>query len=162
MCDETVEKNGYGCTPPAWKEELAEKCKNFAKNPSSDQDFLKQILNQISKYATSDDILHAIHNLSLATDACFHFVWLKHKVSGKIINCTGIPKLCSLKCELFNAWPPKFYKEAYLMTRILLCDTLKRYADLLDEIFNVKFIERVYATKSYGGLSNHGHTSSYG
>ena len=48
MYDETVEKNEYGCTPPAWKEELAEKCKNLAKNPSSDQDFLEKILDQIT------------------------------------------------------------------------------------------------------------------
>ena len=108
----------------------------------------RKILDQISKYETLDDIPHAIHKLSLATDACFHCVWLKHKVPGKIINCTGIPKLCSLKYELFNAWPPKFYKEAYLMTRILMCDTLKRYADLLDEIFNVKFLERAMQLKA--------------
>ena len=115
MYDETVEKNEYGCTPPAWKEELAEKYNNFAKNPSPDQDFLEKILNQISKYEALDDILHAPHKLSLATDAYFHCVWLKHKVPGKIINCTGIPKLCSLKYELFNAWPAKFYQEAFLM-----------------------------------------------
>ena len=124
--NETVEKEEYGCTPPAWKEELTKKCKNLAENPSPDQDFLEKILDQISKYETLDDILHAIHKLSLATDACFHCVWLKHKVPGKIINCTGIPKLCSLKYELFNAWPQKFYKEAYLMTKILLCDTMKK------------------------------------
>ena len=163
MFGKIVEKNEYGWTPPAWKEELAEKCDNFEENPSPDQDLLEKILKQISKYETLDDILHAIHKLSLATDACFHCVWLKHKVPGKIINCTGIHKLCSLKYELFNAWPTKFYKEAFLMTRILLCDTLKRYAELLDEIFNVTFIEReLYATESCGGLSNHGHTSSHG
>ena len=143
-----VEKNEYGCTPPAWKEELAEKCNNFAENPSPDKDFQKKILIQISKYETLDDILHAIHKFSLATSACFHCVWLKHKVPGKIINHTGIPKLCSLKYELFNAWPTKFYKEAFLMTRILLCVTLKRYAELFDEIFNVKFIERAMQLKA--------------
>ena len=34
------------------------------------------------------------------------------------------------------------------MTRVLLCDTLKRYAELLDEIFNVKFIERAMQLKA--------------
>ena len=125
-----------------------QKTKNLAKNPSPDQDFIEQILDQIKKYETLDEILHAIHKLSLATDACFHCVWLKHKVPGKIINCTGIPKLCSLKYELFNAWPSKFYKESYLMTRILLCDTKKNYGELLDEIFNVKFIERAMQLKA--------------
>ena len=108
MYGKMVEKEEYGCTPPAWKEQLTEKCKKLAENPSADQDFLEKILDQISKYETWDDILHAIHKLSLVTDACFHCVWLKHKVPGKIINCTGIPKLCSLKYELFNAWPTKF------------------------------------------------------
>ena len=88
------------------------------------------------------------HTLFLATDACFHCIWLKHKVPGKIINCTGIHKLCSFKYELFNAWPPKFYKEAYLMTKILMSDTLKIFADLLDEIFNVKFIKRAMQLKA--------------
>ena len=105
-------------------------------------------MDQIKKYETLDEILHAIHKLSLATDACFHCVRLKHKVPGKIINCTGIPKLCSLKYELFNAWPSKFYKESYLMTRILLCDTKKNYGELFDEIFNVKFIERAMQLKA--------------
>ena len=121
---------------------------NLAENPSPEQDFIEQILDQIKKYETLDEILHAIHKLSLATDACFHCVWLKHKVPRKIINCAGIPKLCSLKYELFNAWPPKFYKETYLMTKILLCDTMKRYAEILDEIFNVKFIERAMQLKA--------------
>ena len=96
--NELVEKEEYGWTQPGWKEELTTKnCKNLAKNPSPDQDFIEQILDQIKKYETLDEILHAIRKLSLATDACFHCVWLKHKVPGKIINCTGIPKLCSLK-----------------------------------------------------------------
>ena len=140
--NELVEKEEYGWTQPGWKEELAKNCKNLAKNPSPDQDFIEQILDQIKKYETLDEILHAIHKLSLATDACFHCVL------GKIINCTGIPKLCSLKYELFNAWPSKFYKESYLMTRILLYDTKKNYGELLDEIFNVKFIERAMQLKA--------------
>ena len=143
-----MDKEEYGWTQPGWKEELTKNCKNLAKNPSPDQDFIEQILDQIKKYETLDEILHAIHKLSPATDACFHCVWLKHKVPGKIINCTSIPKLCSLKYELFNAWPSKFYKESYLMTRILLCDTKKNYGELLDEIFNVKFIERAMQLKA--------------
>ena len=146
--NELVEREEYGWTQPGWKEELTKNCKNLAKNPSPDQDFIEQILDQIKKYETLDEILHAIHKLSLATDACFHCVWLKHKVPGKIIKCTGIPKLCSLKYELFNAWPSKFYKESYLMTRILLCETKKYYGELLDEIFNVKIIERAMQLKA--------------
>ena len=122
--------------------------KNLAENPSPEQYFIEQILDQIKKYETLNEILHAIHKLSLASDACFHCVWLKHKMPRKIINCTGIPKLCSLKYELFNVWPSKFYKESYLMTRILLCDTMENYGKLLDEIFNVKFIERAMQLKA--------------
>ena len=114
----------------------------------TEQDFIEQILDQIKKSETLDEILHAIHKLSLASDTCFHCVWLKHKVPRKITNCTGIPKLCSLKYELFNVWPSKFYKENYLMTRILLCDIMKNYGKLLDEIFNVKFIERAMQLKA--------------
>ena len=124
------------------------KLQKSCRKSNPEQDFIKQILDQIKKYETLDEILHAIHKLSLASDACFHCVWLKHKVPRKIINCTGIPKLCSLKYELFNVWPSKFYKESYLMTRILLCDTMKNYGKLLDEIFNVKFIERAMQLKA--------------
>ena len=34
------------------------------------------------------------------------------------------------------------------MTRILLCDTKKDYGELLDEVFNVKFIERAMQLKA--------------
>ena len=34
------------------------------------------------------------------------------------------------------------------MTKILLCDTKKNYGELLDEIFNVKFIERAIQLKA--------------
>ena len=34
------------------------------------------------------------------------------------------------------------------MTKILLCDTMKNYSELLDEIFNVKFIERAMQLKA--------------
>ena len=34
------------------------------------------------------------------------------------------------------------------MTRILLCDTMENYGKLLDEIFNVKFIERAMQLKA--------------
>ena len=49
MYGKIVEKNEYGCTPPAWKEELAGKCNNFVENPNPGKDFLEKILNQISK-----------------------------------------------------------------------------------------------------------------
>ena len=146
--NELVETEEYGWIQPGWKEKLTKNYKNLAENPSPEQDFIEQILNQIKKYETLNEILHAIHKLSLASDACFHCVWLKHKMPRKIINCTGIPKLCSLKYELFNVWPSKFYKESYLMTRILLCDTMENYGKLLDEIFNVKFIERAMQLKA--------------
>ena len=111
--NELVETEEYGWIQPGWKEELTKNYKNLAENPSPEQDFIEQILDQIKKYETLNEILHAIHKLSLASDACFHCVWLKHKVPRKIINCTGIPKLCSLKYELFNVWPSKFYKELW-------------------------------------------------
>ena len=105
-------------------------------------------MDEICKYELSDDILHAIHKLSLANDPCFHCVWLKHRLPGKIINCTGIPKLCSMKYELFNDWPPEFYKESQMMTRIVMCDTLQRYAHFMNKIFNVQFIERAMQLKA--------------
>ena len=57
------------------KETCEKNVKKISENPSLDQDFLEKILDQISKYETFDDILHAIHKLSLA-----FFAWLKYKV----------------------------------------------------------------------------------
>ena len=48
------------------------------------------------------------------------------------------------------------------MTRILLCDTKKNYGELLDEIFNVKFIERAMQLKAmvdYQIMAIHPHMS---
>ena len=87
-------------------------------------------------------------NFPLANDPCFHCVWLKHKIPGKIINCTGIPKLCTMKYELFAALPPELYKESEMMTRILMCDTLQRYAEFMNEIFKIKYIERAMQLKA--------------
>ena len=75
--EESDEKDEYGWTPPAWKEELAEKCKNIGKNPSTEKEFFEKILDEICKYELYDDILHVIHKLSLANDPCFHCVWLQ-------------------------------------------------------------------------------------
>ena len=46
-----------------------------------------------------------------------------------------------MKYELFAAWPPELYKESEMMTRILMCDTLQIYAEFMNEIFKVKYIE---------------------
>ena len=63
--NETIEKEEYGWTQPGWKEELTKNCKNFAENPSPEQVFLEQIWDQIKKYETLDEILHALHKLFL-------------------------------------------------------------------------------------------------
>ena len=99
---EEIEKDEFGCEAPKWKDELA-KCKNFAQESTPDKDFLVKILDEINKYQVFDEILHTIHKLSTASDPCFHCVWLKHKLPGKVINCTSIPELCSMKYELFYA-----------------------------------------------------------
>ena len=53
-CNELVEKEEYGWTQPGWKEELTKNCKNLAKNPNPEQDFIEHILDQIKKYETLD------------------------------------------------------------------------------------------------------------
>ena len=63
--NETIEKEDYCWTQPGWKEEFTKNCKNLAENPSPEQDFIEQILDQIKKYETLDEILHAIHNFLL-------------------------------------------------------------------------------------------------
>ena len=89
--NELVEKEEFGWTQPGWKEELTKNCKNLAKNPNPEQDFIEHILDQIKKHETLDESFHTIHKLSLATDACFHCVWLKHKVPGKLSTVLAFP-----------------------------------------------------------------------
>ena len=45
--NELVEKEEYGWTQPGWKEELTKNCKNLAKNPSPDQDFIQEKLSTV-------------------------------------------------------------------------------------------------------------------
>ena len=65
--NELVETEEYGWIQPGWKEELTKNYKNLAENPNPEQDFIEQILYQIKEYETLDEILHAIHKLSLAS-----------------------------------------------------------------------------------------------
>ena len=133
MYGEMVEKEEYGCTPPAWKEELTEKCKtNLQKSKSRPR------LPRKKYWIKSASMKHWMTSFMLYTNFLLQLM-LVSIVFGSNTKCQD---------ELFNAWPTKFYKEAYLMTRILLCDTLKRYDELLDEIFNIKFIERAMQLKA--------------
>ena len=53
-----------------------------------------------------------------------------------------------MKYELFAAWPAELYKGSEMMTRILMCDTLQRCAEFMNEIFTIKYIERAMQLKA--------------
>ena len=89
--NELVEKEEYGWTQPGWKEELTKYCKNLAENPSPEQDFIEQILDQMKRYETLDEILHAIHKVSLATDACSIVFGSNTKFQEKLSTVLAFP-----------------------------------------------------------------------
>ena len=70
------------------------------------------------------------------------------KCQEKLSTALAFPNYahCSMSCSTLGH--QNSTKKSYLMTKILLCDTMNNYGKLLDEIFNVKFIERAIQVKA--------------
>ena len=62
--------------------------------------------------------------------------------------CSGAEKLCKFKYELFAEWPEYFLSEINKTEMLLDCNTLEKYAQLINIIFSVKYIERAFELKA--------------
>ena len=65
-----------------------------------------------------------------------------------MIMCSGAEKLCKFKYEFFAEWPEYLLHEINKTEMLLDCDTLEKYAQFMDIIFNVKYIERTFELKA--------------
>ena len=63
------------------------------------------------------------------------------------IFCTGIEELCRLKNEFFCEWPEEMMSHGEAAFLLADCNMMDKYADLLNMIFNVQFVERVVELK---------------
>ena len=62
--------------------------------------------------------------------------------------CSGAEKLCKFKYEFFVEWPEYLVSKINKTEMLLDCDTLEKYAQLMDIIFSVRYIERAFGLKA--------------
>ena len=65
-----------------------------------------------------------------------------------MVVCSGAEELCKFKYEFFAEWPEYLLSEINKTQVLLDCDTLEKYAQLMDILFSVKYIERAFELKA--------------
>ena len=120
-----------------------------------DMHSIKDIQNElnnlrIQKLSSSKekDLLHLIDTITLATDPCDTCQWSKTCSKKTKISCTGVTELCRLKSYFFKEWPEEMMTHAETAFLLADCNTMKKYADILNMIFSVRFVERVLELKA--------------
>ena len=116
---------------------------------------IKDIQNELNKLRIhelnsieEEDLLSFMDTVALTTDPCKSHVWEKKICLKKTkIYHTGIEELCRLKNEFFHEWPEEMMSHGEAAFLLADCNTMDKYADLLNMIFNVQFAERVAELK---------------
>ena len=93
-------------------------------------------------------MLHLVDAITLAADPCDICQWWKKMNKKCMTTCTGVKDLCKLKYDFFKEWPKEMMIHSDASYMLFNCDTLDKYAALLNIIFNVKFIERAIELKA--------------
>ena len=75
-------------------------------------------------------------------------MWRKQQNPSHAVVRSGAKELCTFKYEFFAEWPKYLLSELNKMEMLLDCDTLEKYAELMDIIFSVKYIERAFEPKT--------------
>ena len=81
-------------------------------------------------------------------DPCDLCMWRKQQNPSHIVVCSGAEELCTFKYKFFAEWPKYLLSELNKMEMLLDCDTLEKYAELMDIIFSVKYIGRAFELKT--------------
>ena len=97
---------------------------------------------------TNDKLLLCMMDkLCTTSDPCSHCRTRKLVNPAKKVDCLGLRAVCSLR-TLFLEQVPQRYNSVYGMTcRLMTCDNFEKYRSLLNEIFNLQFIERAMELK---------------
>ena len=64
------------------------------------------------------------------------------------ISCTGVEELYRLKHDFFHEWPEEMMSYGEATFLLADCNMMDKYANLLNMIFNVRFVERVVELKA--------------
>ena len=117
---------------------------------------MKEIQNKLNKLRIHElnsvkekDLLNLINTITLTIGPCNNCLWENKTLSKKMkISCTGIEELCRLKNEFFHERPQEMMTNAEAAFLLADCNIMNKYADLLNVIFNVRFVERVVELKA--------------
>ena len=93
------------------------------------------------------EILTHLSSLTGIKNPCEFCCNLKRSSPDRIIDCTGVKKVCTFKYEFFKEWPVGLVREKAYNDKILNCSTRAQYRDLLNQIFSLKYVERAMACK---------------
>ena len=144
-----IEKLGYEVCN--WKPELIDIVahSNFVNNRLSEN--VQNKLNNermLSLLSIDGSLLNNIDKLIAVADPCDLCMWRKEQNPCHVLVCSGTEELCTFKYEFFAEWPKYFWSELNKTEMLLDCDTLEKYAKLMDIIFSVKYIEIAFELKT--------------
>ena len=115
---------------------------------------MKDIQNEINKLRINgmeeeEDLLNLTDMMVLTTDPCNSCIWEKKICPKKMkISCTGVEELYRLNHDFFHEWPEEVTSHCEATFLLADCNMMDKYADLLNMIFNVRFVERVVELKA--------------
>ena len=98
--------------------------------------------------STDGSLLNNIDKLIAVADPCGLCVWRKENNPSHVVVCSGVEELCTFNYEFFAEWPKYLWGKLNKTEMLLDCNTLEKYAQLMDIIFSVKYIERAFKLKS--------------
>ena len=93
-------------------------------------------------------LLNNIDKVTAVTDPCDLCWWWKDSNSSTVVMCSGSEELCKFKNEFFAEWPEYLSNKINKTEMLLDCNTLEKYAQLMDIIFSVKYIEKAFELKA--------------
>ena len=142
-----IEKMGYEVSN--WKPELNDilVCRNIVDNILLENEPLNN--ERIGKLLNIDhSLLNNIDKMITVSEPCNLCCWRKDRNPSIVVVCSGTEELCKFKYEFFAKWPEYLLSEINKTQMLLDCDTLEKYAQLMDILFSVKYIERAFELKA--------------
>ena len=147
MDPDGIEKMGYEVSN--WKPDLNDilVCRDIVDNILLENEPLNN--ERIGKLLNIDDpLLNNINKMITVADPCNLCCWRKERNPSNVVVCSDAEELCKFKYEFFAEWPEYLLSEINKTKMLLDCDTLEKYAQLMDILFSVKYIERVFELKA--------------
>ena len=97
--------------------------------------------------STCTDILTHLNALTGIKDPCNFCKNLKRSTPDRVVDCSGLLKVCTFRYDFFKEWPVSMVRDKCYNDRVLNCNTTERYKHLLNEIFSLKYLERAMKVK---------------